>query len=68
MLFCATGCVIGHEALKNEWYIVIKVYKLAIFEILGEFCISIYCMSALSLHIESDSVIHLACTVHFAVF
>ena len=27
-LFCTTRRVVGHEALKNEWYIVIKVYKL----------------------------------------
>jgi len=33
-------------------------YKLAVFEILRDFCISIYCMSTLSLHIEStDSMI-----------
>jgi len=28
---------------------------LAVFEILREFCISIYCVSALSLHIESTN-------------
>jgi len=38
------------KTLKEEWYTVIKAYKLTIFEILRDF---IYCMSALSLHIES---------------
>ena len=59
MLLHATRHVVGHEALENERYVVIKAYKFTIFEILGEFfCINIYCMSALSLHIEStDSII-----------
>jgi len=39
------------KALEDEWYVVIKAYKLAVFEILGDFfCIAIYCVSALSLH------------------
>ena len=32
MIFHATRCVVGHEALENEWYIVIKGYKFKIFE------------------------------------
>ena len=35
------------KTLENERYVVIKAYKLTVFEI---FCIVIYCMSALSLH------------------
>ena len=34
MLFCATRHVVGHEALENEGYIVIKAYKFTVFEIL----------------------------------
>ena len=32
MLFCVTRRVVGHEALENEWYIVIKAYELTVFE------------------------------------
>ena len=33
MLFRAAGRVVGHEVLENKWYIVIKGYKLTIFEV-----------------------------------
>jgi len=33
MLSCATGSVVGHKTLDDEWYIAIKAYKLTIFEI-----------------------------------
>ena len=42
MLFHATRCVIGHEVLKNEWYIVIKAYKFTVFEILRDFFVLSY--------------------------
>ena len=49
------GILLVMKTLKEEWYAAIKAYKLTIFEILRDF---IYCVSALSLHIESiDSVI-----------
>ena len=36
------------KTLDDEWYVVIKAYKLTVFEILRNFfCIVIYCMSAL---------------------
>ena len=42
------------KTLEDEWSGVITAYKLAVLEILRNFvCISIYCVSALSLHIES---------------
>ena len=41
------------KTLENEWYIVIKAYKFTISKILRDFCIIIYRMSELSLHIES---------------
>ena len=54
MLFHATRHVVGHEALENEWYIVIKATILR--EIFG---IIIYCVSALSLYIQStDSMMN----------
>jgi len=39
------------KTLQDEWYIVIKPYMFTIFEILRGFCITIYCVSTLSLHI-----------------
>ena len=47
--FCTSRHVVGHEALENEWYIVIfiRAYKFTIFEILREFFV------LASLHIES---------------
>jgi len=38
----------GMKTLEDEWYIVIQVYKFK-----RDFCIIVYCVSALSLHIES---------------
>jgi len=53
--FHATRHVLGHEALKNGWYIVIKACKFTISRL---FCIIIYCVSVLFLYIEStDSII-----------
>jgi len=47
------------KIFKDEWYVVIKAYKFTVFEI--SFCIIMYCMFTLSLHIESaDSTIELA--------
>ena len=47
------------KTLEDEWYGVITAYKLAVLEIEKFACISIYCVSALSLHIEStDSMIY----------
>ena len=40
MLFHATKHVVGHEALKNEWCIVIKAYRFSVFEILRDFVLS----------------------------
>ena len=42
--------VVGPYTLEDEWYVVIKAYKLTVSEILRDFCIVIYCVSALSLH------------------
>ena len=42
MLFCATRRVVGHEALENEWYIVIKAYKFTVFDILRDFFLHYY--------------------------
>ena len=43
------------KALEDEWYVVKKACKFPAFEI---FCIVIYCVSALSLHIKTtDSMI-----------
>ena len=49
IVFHATKHVVDHEALENEWYIVIKAYKFIVFEILRFFCIIIYCVSTLSI-------------------
>ena len=46
------------KTFEDKWYVVIKAYMLAIFEI---FCIAIYCVSALSLNVEStDSMMVVA--------
>jgi len=37
MHFRITRCVVGHEVLKNKWYIVIKAYKFSVLEILRDF-------------------------------
>ena len=59
MLIRTTRHVAGHETLENEWYVVIMAYKLTIFEILRLLCIITYCVSALTLHIEStDSILN----------
>ena len=56
----AVGMLFVMKQHKDEWYIVIKAYKFTGFEI---FCIIIYCMSALSINIESTD-----CTIcHFSV-
>ena len=39
MLSRASGSLVGHE---DEWYVVIKAYKLAVFEILGDFFVLPY--------------------------
>ena len=39
MLFCATRCVVDHENTQREWCIVIKAYKLTVFEILRYLCV-----------------------------
>jgi len=36
MLIGATRCVVGREALENQWYVVIKTYKFTVFEILQD--------------------------------
>jgi len=53
------GVLFITKTLKDEWYVVINAYKFTVFEILRDFLgIVIYCVSALSLHIEStDSII-----------
>ena len=43
------------KTLEGEWHVVIKACKFTVFEILGDFCVIIYCMSTLSLHIESTN-------------
>ena len=47
------------KTLEDERYVVIKAYKCAVSEIWRDFfCISIYCVYVVSLHIEStDSMI-----------
>ena len=60
MLFSATGCVFRHENTRR-W--TVGCYNGLRVSCFGDFekfvCISIYCVSALSLHIEStDSMIH----------
>ena len=52
------------KTLEDEWQGVITAYKLALLEILRIFRISIYCMSALSLHIESTDSMMLLCARH----
>jgi len=37
MLFCTTRDLAGHETLEDEWYVVINVYKLTIFDIWRDF-------------------------------
>jgi len=44
------GVLLVMKTLNDEWYIVIKAYKLTVFEILRNLFVFIYCMSALSLH------------------
>lgn len=45
MLFHAAWHVVGNESTqKDEWYIVVKAYMFAVFEILS--CVIIYCVSA----------------------
>ena len=63
MLFCATRHVVGHEAHENEWHYVIKAYNFTCFE--GFFCIIIYCVSALSLHIESTMILIYSATERY---
>jgi len=65
MFFVPLGVLLVMKALEDEWYIVIK----PVFEILRDFfCISIYCVSTLSLHIESiDSMIP-KCTISLSNF
>ena len=47
------------KTLKDEWYVVIKAYKLTVTgcEILRLMCIAIYCEFVLSLHIELPTLI-----------
>ena len=52
MLFRATGHVFCHENTQNEQYVVIKAFKFTVFESFKDF-FCIYCISALSLHLES---------------
>ena len=55
------------KTLEDRWYVTMKTYKFAIFEILRDFLIwhiYIYCMYIIFLHIEStDSMIHVAIAV-----
>ena len=57
--FAPLGMLFLMKTLEDEWYIVIKAYNFTIYEILRNlFCVLIYCMSTLSLHMEStDSMI-----------
>ena len=41
MLSRATGSLVSHETLEDEWYVVIKAYKPTVFEILRDFFIII---------------------------
>ena len=43
------------KTLEDEWYAVIKLYKFNVFEVLRDFCVIIYSVSALSLCIVSTS-------------
>ena len=58
--FASVGIFFIMKTLKDEPYVVIKAYKFTAFEILRVFsCIIIYCVSALSLRIQStDSITH----------
>ena len=42
---CNTGALLVMKTLEDEWYVVIKAYKLAVFEILGDFFL--YCHNIL---------------------
>jgi len=53
--FAPLGMLMVMKALKDEWYVVRKVYKFTTSEILRDFGIIIYCMSVLSQHIESTN-------------
>ena len=54
VFFEPLGVLFIMKTLEDEWYIVIK-YKLSILEIL-RVCFVVYCMSVLSLHIESNQL------------
>ena len=41
MLFWAIWHVVGHEALKKEWYVIIKAYKFTVSEILRFFSVTL---------------------------
>jgi len=49
-IFHASRSLVGHETLKDEWYITTKAYQ---FTIMKDFCIILYCVPMLSLHIVS---------------
>ena len=58
MPVCATRSLVVHETLKDEWYVDIKDCKFTVLKILRFFVLSLSCVSALSLQIEStDSMI-----------
>jgi len=56
----ATKSLVGHEALEDEWYVVIKGYHFR-----GFFGIIIYHVSALSRHTESTN--SRACAARYVV-
>ena len=50
------GMLFIMKTFEDEWYVVIKAHKFMVFEILRDFLYyHIYCVSALSLHLESTN-------------
>jgi len=54
------GVMLVMKTLEDEWYVVIKAYKLAVFEILGDFFrIAIYCVRAIPTLESTASMIYI---------
>ena len=62
-VFVTLGVLLDMKTLEDDWYVVIRAYKCTVSE--RFFCISIYCVSVVSLHTEStDSMICMATGIH----
>ena len=51
--FAMRGVLLVMKTPEDERYVVIKAYKCTVSEIWRFFCISIYCVYVVSLHIDS---------------